>query len=284
MSTATDPQTTSSRQDVTSMTATTEIVPTTTAHSAFAGFSQPLPPIRKQGFGRLMSVEMRKMIDTRGGRWAIAAAIGLVVIALGWKVAKGDAATWEGFSAVLTIGGMLLPVIALLGVTSEWSQRTALTTFTLSPRRGRVLTAKILGSITLVAGIFAVTIGLTAIAVLLEATIRGTTADFSGFGGSLQALAIMTFLQVLMGIGIGALVGQTAVAAVAYFVLPTLVSGLAEALLGRNGDWINVFAAYDRLSSQHPWNSLGETVVSIVLWVGIPFAAGITRSMRREVK
>ena len=37
---------------------------------------------------------------------------------------------------------IILPMIAILSVTSEWSQRSGLTTFTLVPHRGRVILAK----------------------------------------------------------------------------------------------------------------------------------------------
>ena len=37
---------------------------------------------------------------------------------------------------------VILPIVAILSVTSEWSQRTGLSTFTLVPHRGRVLAAK----------------------------------------------------------------------------------------------------------------------------------------------
>ncbi len=37
---------------------------------------------------------------------------------------------------------VLLPVLGILLVTAEWSQRTALTTFTLVPRRERIIAAK----------------------------------------------------------------------------------------------------------------------------------------------
>ena len=38
---------------------------------------------------------------------------------------------------------ILLPIIGILLVSSEWSQRTALITFTLVPKRMRVMSAKI---------------------------------------------------------------------------------------------------------------------------------------------
>ena len=42
---------------------------------------------------------------------------------------------------------VILPIIAILSVTSEWSQRTGLTTFTLVPHRGRVMLAKALAAV-----------------------------------------------------------------------------------------------------------------------------------------
>ena len=38
---------------------------------------------------------------------------------------------------------MLLPIVGILLVSSEWSQRTALITFTLVPQRMRVMSAKL---------------------------------------------------------------------------------------------------------------------------------------------
>ena len=41
---------------------------------------------------------------------------------------------------------ILLPVLGIMSATQEWSQRTGLTTFTLEPRRGRVVTAKVVAA------------------------------------------------------------------------------------------------------------------------------------------
>src|SRR5690349_7746965 len=89
------------------------------------------------GLRTLIEVELRKMTDTRSGRWILAAIIAVVGGALGWKLAHpavelsfhnygGAAATFVAYGA---------PLIGLLAMTSEWTQRTALTTFTLAPRR-----------------------------------------------------------------------------------------------------------------------------------------------------
>src|SRR5690606_4405909 len=74
-------------------------------------------------FGREVRVEVRKMFDTRGGLWLF--------------ILTG------GFAEVMAIPvSLLVPVFAILIVSSEWSQRTHLTTFTLQPNRMRVMAAK----------------------------------------------------------------------------------------------------------------------------------------------
>ena len=42
---------------------------------------------------------------------------------------------------------ILLPVLGIMSVTSEWSQRTAMVTFTLEPSRSRFLAAKFVGTL-----------------------------------------------------------------------------------------------------------------------------------------
>ena len=53
------------------------------------------------------------------------------------------------FALAITPASILLPIIGILLVTSEWSQRTALITFTLVPKRMRVMSAKIAAGVVL---------------------------------------------------------------------------------------------------------------------------------------
>src|SRR6185295_9271289 len=63
---------------------------------------------------------------------------------------EGDDHTFAG---VLDVGlqpaAVLLPIIGILLVTSEWSQRTGMITFALVPVRSRILGAKLIASIVL---------------------------------------------------------------------------------------------------------------------------------------
>lgn len=104
-------------------------------------------PIRPLRFSTLTAVEMRKMTDTRSGRWLLGMIIGLIGGVLAWKVAHAsvEVSTDNYGGATVSILAFFVPVIGLLAMTSEWAQRTALTTFTLAPRRLPVIAAKFVG-------------------------------------------------------------------------------------------------------------------------------------------
>ena len=59
--------------------------------------------------------------------------------------------------ATATPQSFLLPVLGILLVTSEWGQRTTLTTFALEPHRGRVIAAKVVAA--LLFGLAAIVVG-----------------------------------------------------------------------------------------------------------------------------
>ena len=97
-------------------------------------------------FGRLVRAEWRKATGTRAARWLLAAValttIGGLVIPLLFPrdvtQTRASYLAWAGLGLT-----RLLPIVLMLAMTAEWSQRTAMTTFTQEPRRGRVLAAKI---------------------------------------------------------------------------------------------------------------------------------------------
>src|SRR5215210_2160430 len=100
--------------------------------------------------GRLVKVELRKMFDTRSGFWlmmsiaivATLATIGCILFVPDRNLEYSVFGAAVGFPMAI-----LLPVIAVLAVTGEWSQRTGLITFTLAPHRGQVILAKALAAI-----------------------------------------------------------------------------------------------------------------------------------------
>src|SRR5687767_14611009 len=88
----------------------------------------------RPGLGRLVAVELRKMVNTRAGFWlqvAIVAITVLVVIVACVAAPRADLT----FQSILNVGlqpaAILLPVVGILLVTSDWSQRTGMITFAL---------------------------------------------------------------------------------------------------------------------------------------------------------
>ena len=107
---------------------------------------QPSPGSRCRG----SSGRARKMFDTRSGFWLMASIGIAALLATGAVIlfAPDDANHLQRFAAAIGVPmSIILPMIAILSVTSEWSQRSGLTTFTLVPHRGRVISAKAISAV-----------------------------------------------------------------------------------------------------------------------------------------
>lgn len=101
---------------------------------------KPRTDVRRVPLSRLPQVELRKMFDTRSGFWlmasivivALLATVGVILFAPDSELAYSTYAQAIRFPVAV-----ILPLIAILSITSEWSQRSGLTTFTLVPHRSR---------------------------------------------------------------------------------------------------------------------------------------------------
>ncbi|WP_237767443.1 hypothetical protein [Serinicoccus sp. CUA-874] len=131
-------------------------------------------------FARLFQAELRKTVDTRAGRWLLVVIVALTVLAMGlvmWFGRESGAAYATLLATAVTPQAVLLPVLGILTAASEWSQRTALVTFTQEPRRMRVMVAKALAAVALGLVVVAITFGLAALAHVISASIAGGDID-----------------------------------------------------------------------------------------------------------
>ena len=99
---------------------------------------------------RLARVELRKMFTTRSGFWLLVSIAVLTPVAAGSVVvlAPDSDVTYENFTRASGFPtSLIMPMMAILAVTSEWSQRSGLTTFTLVPSRARVIGAKAIATL-----------------------------------------------------------------------------------------------------------------------------------------
>jgi ABC-2 type transport system permease protein len=241
---------------------------------------------RRVPTSRLVRVELRKMADTRAGMWLLIgiAALTCVVGMIYMVTADQPDRTFLKVIAAAAIPQMtVLPVLGILLVTSEWTQRTALVTFTLEPVRMRVVTAKIFAALAFGLGAVVVTLVMGAVLTL----IGGNEVAWSGVGAeSIAKLALVQEEMVLRGLAFGLLILNSAGAIATYFILPTAVSLLTTTwkAIQDVAPWINFDSGIllqGMTLTNEQWAQFGVTVV---IWIAVPFAAGLFRVLRKEVK
>jgi ABC-type transport system involved in multi-copper enzyme maturation permease subunit len=268
------------------MTTVTEVAPAAPAkHRAEVATS--LPPARGQSFLKLVTIELRKSVNTRSGRVLIGAILLIAIAAITWQLThlpQGPAG-FDGFLGAASTGVMLiLPVIGVMAMTSEWTQRTALTTFTLSPRRVRVQLAKFVSAIVLGAVVLTVVVLFAFAGTALAGAVTDHTTTYAGMGGQLAGAYLTNALNVVMGAAFGAVIAQTAVAILVYFIAPTAWSLAGPALFKDNANWLDVFGAFGRIAGRDLQGMLPETLTAVGIWIVVPTIVGLWASSRREVK
>jgi ABC-2 type transport system permease protein len=233
---------------------------------------------------RLAAVELRKMIDTRAGFWLLflvglsAVAVVVLVAAVGDEPDGTFAQLFKSCAEAISI---FLPIVAMLAVTSEWSQRTALTTFTLVPQRERVVTSKVLAACALT---------VVAMVVCLIAAAVGNLITGGSWSLDLWQLTGATgyeLISVLGALALGLMLMHSALAIVTYFVAPTIVGIVVEIVrsLREPSEWFDTTKSFAPLvegsMGSGDWARLAA---SVAIWVGVPLVLGLLRLRRHELK
>jgi ABC-2 type transport system permease protein len=245
-------------------------------------------------FTRILGVELTKIFNTRSGFWltagiAISALLATAAVIL--FVPDSDL-TYDSFGAAIGIPMVvLLPIMAVLLVTSEWSQRSGLTTFTLVPNRSRVVLAKMIVAMAVGAVSIVVALGIGALGNIVGSTIAGV--DIVWDIGLNQALSLIlaNVLGLLIGFMLGVLIRNSAGAIVAYFVYGFVLAGLTV-LLAETQQWFADLqpwvdfnyaqgALFEGDLNSEQWANLA---VSGVFWILIPLTIGLALIRRSEVK
>ncbi|MBF4160373.1 ABC transporter permease [Nocardioides acrostichi] len=247
------------------------------------------------GFDRVVGVELRKMFDTRSGWWLMAAVVILSVLASGAVMLWGSDAGvhYSDFGQAVGIPmAVILPVIAILSVTSEWSQRTGLATFTLVPHRGRVIAAKLVDVVAVGVLGMLVAFAIGALGTVLAGAAHGVTPTWDVGLDQFASIIVGNVLGVLVGFTIGVLLRNSAGALVTYLVYAYVLAGVTFALAAAQTwfadlePWIDFNLTQGNLFTGFPdtgeaWAQLG---VSGLIWLVLPLAFGLVRVGRAEVK
>jgi ABC-2 type transport system permease protein len=240
----------------------------------------------RPGLGRLVAVELRKILGTRAGFWLQVATVAITVVAVIVRGVVGDAAD-HTFASVLTVGlkpaAVLLPVAGILLVTSEWSQRTGMITFALVPVRSRVIGAKLIASLALAVAMLAVSVAIVAAGVLVASP--GVDGSWSDAATLIAQSAVYLTAGMVVGVAFGMVLLASAPAIVVLFALPTAwLAVLSLSFFADVAPWLDTGRAFGPLSkevlSATQWAHAGT---SAALWMLLPLVIGIWRITRREV-
>jgi ABC-2 type transport system permease protein len=279
------------------MTATTvsptTVSPTTSTDTTAA--VQARQPARAIPTPRLIKVELRKMFNTRSGFWMLLSIGVLSVVATGAVIifAPDDAVTYETFATAIGFPmSVILPMIAILGVTSEWSQRSGLTTFTLVPSRGRVIGAK--ATATFLVGVvsMAVAFAVGAFGNLAGSALAGVDTVWDISLSTAPQIVLGNLVGMAIGFTLGAVLRNSAAAIVGYFVVSLVLPGIL-ALLAQVREWfydvqpwidwnytqVNLFDGATNTGKE--WAMLASTTA---IWIVLPLTIGLLFLRRSEVK
>jgi len=245
---------------------------------------------------RVTKVELRKMFNTRSGFWLIASIAISALLATGGVIlwAPDGQLTYSTFATAIRFPVVvILPLIAILAVTSEWSQRTGLTTFTLVPHRGRIITAKAISSVLIAVAAMVLTFAVGALGNLASTAVTGTALVWDVTLTQCLYYVLGMILSLLMGFMLGVLIRSSTGAIVAYFVLtfvlPTIFGLLAESQQWFRDlqPWVDIQFAqsglfvFQQAMTGEQWANIAVTGAT---WLLVPLTIGLGFVMRAEVK
>ncbi len=243
---------------------------------------------------RLVSVELRKSFDTRSGRWLLAS-LGLAAVLttgaiIAW--APADQLTYSEFTLAIGVPmTIILPIIAALSVTSEWTQRSGLATFTLVPHRGRVLLAKAIAAVLVTVPATGAAFGVGALGNVSGAALADVAVRWDQTAVDVAHFALGQTLLLLVGFVLGALIRNSSGAIVAYMLYGFVAPGLL-AFLAFNQDWFAdarpwVDAKYNQdvlLRGDLTGDGWSHLAVTSVVWLVVPMVVAVVNVLRSEVK
>ena len=261
-------------------------------------------PRGRYGFTQVARMEWIKLRSLRSTGWGFgilaAAMIGLAIVVLAvesahWgQASAADKATFdptnEGFTG-LVIGQLVIAVLGVLTITSEFSSGLVRATFAAVPNRPLVLAAKaaVFGGLALAAGEVLAFISFFA----GEAMLRGGAPDVTlATPGVLRAVLMAgayVCLSGLFGLGLGTIIrhsaGAIAAAVGVIFVLPLLLLPLPESMRNSIVKFLpeqiaasSITAVKPEAHSLSPWIGLGM----LCLYAAVLLGAGAILLAKRD--
>lgn len=240
------------------------------------------------------TLDIRQFLDTRGGTAAVivtiavtaglAALVGLIQPA----IIPDSAVTFSGPAIAATFGlWIMMPILAVLFIASDWSNGSIQTTFLQRPARGGVLVSKIIAAVV----VGAVVCGVGVLAAWGATAVGGLIGDhgasYDGAGDTILSLVTSSAGALAFGVAVAVLLQGTALAIVASLALPFVISLVSPFVTGFAPQWAqDLFSLIDLNTATANLASGDFTLlngVCVVLLIVVPFVFGVIRWSRREI-
>jgi ABC-2 type transport system permease protein len=254
------------------------------------------------GFRSAARMEWLKLRSVRSTSWILlvfaAGMIGLSVLVLShihWATMSApDQASFdpvnEGFTG-LALGQLVLGVLGVLAITTEFSSGMIRATFAAVPRRPMVLAAKaaVVGAVTLVAGEVLAFGAFAAGELALRAPAPHATLGQPGVLRAVLLGGAYPCLIALIALGLGAIVRNTAAAISAVvgmlFVLPLILLPLGTSIQNSVGQFMPMLIAENSMTAvkaQSHTLSPGLGFGMLCVYAAVALAAGTWALARRD--
>jgi ABC-2 type transport system permease protein len=186
---------------------------------------------------------------------------------------------------------VILPMIGILSITSEYSQRTGLTTYTLVPWRGRVVLSKLLVVLGIGVASMVVALGVGAVGTLVGSAITGLDPVWNITVEQFALIVLANLIGMLMGFMLGTVIRSSPAAIVAYFVYALVLPGALGALAAFQQwfedlqPWVDVnYATIPLFDGNVTGENWLQLAITTTVWLWIPLAFGLRAVLRAEVK
>lgn len=238
----------------------------------------------------MVLVELRKSVNTRAGKGLLLTALGVIAIfamisATTLSGAQIDVAEMLRFAAAPLF--ILMPTVAMISVTTEWTTRSAMTTFLLNPRRSQVAVSKLLAGWILSIGALIVAAGLCWLIGGLVAAATGSRITFEAGAllGSFTYCLISIVALNLLAMAIGSIVISTALGVAIFFLFTAGIDGLVGLVFPAWSSYLSFNAGLDAIAniSLTGSNAL-PSVIAVAFWLAVPAVIGLQLFRTREIR
>lgn len=236
-------------------------------------------------FARACAVELRKLINTRAAAALIAGGVtAMAAFGLGRATMPGNAMTLTRLVSTLTMpGSWLLLTLAALLVTGEFAHERAGQTFTLDPRRGRVIGAKatVVAAAGLTLALLSLAIG--ALSNLATPLLGGASLPWTLEPARLAVVAGSLVFAALTAFGWGLATRSAPATIAALLIWPTIATALTSASpdAARVLPWIEPNPLWAVLEGGT--TAWAQLATSTLAWVIVPTGIGIWRLLRDDL-